>query len=91
METGMGWCFRTLSSACCGRCVAARFGALAHHSPVLESGTYGLDYPSHLANNKRDFQFAFFEVQPGHSFHSVEEVVVGTPEDGIQRLSISGW
>ncbi|KZT62765.1 hypothetical protein CALCODRAFT_548749 [Calocera cornea HHB12733] len=38
-------------------------------------------------------QFVFFEVQPGHSFHSVEEVVVGLGEDGEgrQRLSISGW
>ncbi|KAG8929087.1 hypothetical protein FRC02_006025 [Tulasnella sp. 418] len=36
-------------------------------------------------------QFILFEVQPGHSFHSVEEVVVGTDEDGRQRLSISGW
>ena len=36
-------------------------------------------------------QFIFFEVQPGRSFHSVEEVVVGESEDGRQRLSISGW
>jgi prolyl 3-hydroxylase /prolyl 3,4-dihydroxylase len=37
-------------------------------------------------------QFIFFEVQPGRSFHSVEEVVVGGDgEDGRQRLSISGW
>ncbi|KAI0036032.1 nuclear protein [Vararia minispora EC-137] len=36
-------------------------------------------------------QFVFFEVQPGRSFHSVEEVVVGEGEDGRQRLSISGW
>lgn len=36
-------------------------------------------------------QFIFFEVQPGKSFHSVEEVVVGEGEDGRQRLSISGW
>jgi prolyl 3-hydroxylase /prolyl 3,4-dihydroxylase len=37
-------------------------------------------------------QFVFFEVQPGKSFHSVEEVVVGKEEkDGRQRLSISGW
>jgi prolyl 3-hydroxylase /prolyl 3,4-dihydroxylase len=36
-------------------------------------------------------QFIFFEVQPGRSFHSVEEVVVGDGEDGRQRLSISGW
>ncbi|EKM59780.1 uncharacterized protein PHACADRAFT_250510 [Phanerochaete carnosa HHB-10118-sp] len=36
-------------------------------------------------------QFIFFQVQPGRSFHSVEEVVVGQGEDGRQRLSISGW
>lgn len=37
-------------------------------------------------------QFIFFEVQPGKSFHSVEEVVVGGEgEDGRERLSISGW
>jgi prolyl 3-hydroxylase /prolyl 3,4-dihydroxylase len=37
-------------------------------------------------------QFVFFEVQPGKSFHSVEEVVVGGEgEDGRKRLSISGW
>ncbi|KAH0840195.1 Oxoglutarate and iron-dependent oxygenase degradation C-term-domain-containing protein [Lanmaoa asiatica] len=34
-------------------------------------------------------QFVFFEVQPGRSFHSVEEVVVD--KDGCARLSISGW
>jgi len=37
-------------------------------------------------------QFIFFEVQPGKSFHSVEEVLVGgVGEDGRERLSISGW
>ena len=36
-------------------------------------------------------QFILFEVQPGRSFHSVQEVVVGEGEDGWQRLSISGW
>lgn len=36
-------------------------------------------------------QFVFFEVQPGRSFHSVEEVVVGEGEDSRERLSISGW
>ena len=36
-------------------------------------------------------QFIFFEVQPGRSFHSVEEVVVDEGEDGRQRLSVSGW
>lgn len=39
-------------------------------------------------------QFAFFQVQPGHSFHSVEEVVVQS--DGHKggrgsRVSLSGW
>lgn len=34
-------------------------------------------------------QFVFFEVQPGKSFHSVEEVVVD--REGHERLSISGW
>lgn len=32
-------------------------------------------------------QYTFFTVQPGHSFHSVEEVVHPTHS----RLSISGW
>lgn len=36
-------------------------------------------------------QFIFFEVQPGRSHHSVEEVVVGDGPEGYQRLSISGW
>ncbi|EIW72950.1 hypothetical protein TREMEDRAFT_42106 [Tremella mesenterica DSM 1558] len=33
-------------------------------------------------------QIVFFEVQPGRSYHSVEEVIVG---DGRQRLGVSGW
>ncbi|CAG7848369.1 Prolyl 3,4-dihydroxylase ofd1; AltName: Full=2-oxoglutarate and Fe(II) dioxygenase domain-containing protein 1; AltName: Full=PKHD-type hydroxylase ofd1 [Serendipita indica DSM 11827] len=36
-------------------------------------------------------QWVMFEVQPGKSFHSVEEVVVDTDKSGRQRLSISGW
>ncbi|TIB38636.1 hypothetical protein E3P86_01525 [Wallemia ichthyophaga] len=43
-------------------------------------------------------QFAFFEVQPGHSFHSVEEVAFHpklqhkSVSGGVgQRISISGW
>lgn len=39
-------------------------------------------------------QFVFFEVQPGHSFHSVEEVaVIGDGEKGGvgARVSLSGW
>jgi len=33
-------------------------------------------------------QFVFFEVMPGMSYHSVEEVIKG---EGKERLSISGW
>lgn len=33
-------------------------------------------------------QIVFFEVQPGRSYHSVEEVVIG---EGRQRLGVSGW
>ncbi|KAF9475086.1 hypothetical protein BDN70DRAFT_884146 [Pholiota conissans] len=37
-------------------------------------------------------QFVFFEVQPGKSFHAIEEVIVGAKgEDRRERLSISGW
>ena len=38
-------------------------------------------------------QFIFFEVQPGRSFHSVEEVVVGEDQSmgRTERLSISRW
>lgn len=36
-------------------------------------------------------RFTFFEVQPGHSFHSVEEVTVDEGDCQRQRLSISGW
>ncbi|GAA5936103.1 oxidative DNA demethylase [Sporobolomyces koalae] len=39
-------------------------------------------------------QFVFFEVQPGHSFHSVEEVaIVGDGQKGGvgARVSLSGW
>ncbi|KAG8710649.1 hypothetical protein FRC11_004263, partial [Ceratobasidium sp. 423] len=35
--------------------------------------------------------FIFFEIQPGRSFHSVEEVVVDEADNQRQRLSISGW
>ncbi|WWD22752.1 hypothetical protein CI109_107245 [Kwoniella shandongensis] len=33
-------------------------------------------------------QIVFFEVQPGRSYHAVEEVVIG---EGRQRLGVSGW
>ncbi|KAH8554326.1 Oxoglutarate and iron-dependent oxygenase degradation C-term-domain-containing protein [Umbelopsis sp. PMI_123] len=53
--------------------------------PVIEKGTPATD-PSLIIPPQWN-QFVMFTVQPGHSFHSVEEVVpVGKP-----RLSISGW
>ena len=33
-------------------------------------------------------QLILFEVQPGKSYHAVEEVVIG---DARQRLGVSGW
>lgn len=44
------------------------------------------DVPSLLVPPKWN-QLTFFVVQPGHSFHSVEEVV----HPSMSRLSISGW
>lgn len=44
------------------------------------------DVPSLIVPPKWN-QFTFFVVQPGHSFHSVEEVVHPTKS----RLSLSGW
>ncbi|CAM0138923.1 putative component of NuA3 histone acetyltransferase complex [Umbelopsis sp. WA50703] len=53
--------------------------------PVIEKGTPANE-PSLIIPPQWN-QFCMFTVQPGHSFHSVEEVVpVGQP-----RLSISGW
>ncbi|KAI8583786.1 hypothetical protein K450DRAFT_219978 [Umbelopsis ramanniana AG] len=53
--------------------------------PVVEKGTPATD-PTLIIPPQWN-QFVMFTVQPGHSFHSVEEVVpVGKP-----RLSISGW
>ncbi len=53
--------------------------------PVKTKGTPD-DVPSKIIPPKWN-QFTFFTVQPGHSFHSVEEVVHPTQS----RLSISGW
>lgn len=53
--------------------------------PVLEKGTPAVS-PS-VAIPPQWNQFAMFTVQPGHSFHSVEEVVAKDKS----RLSISGW
>lgn len=53
--------------------------------PVKTKGTPD-DLPSKIIPPKWN-QFTFFTVQPGHSFHSVEEVV----HPSHSRLSISGW
>ncbi|KAK9721015.1 putative component of NuA3 histone acetyltransferase complex [Basidiobolus ranarum] len=52
--------------------------------PVLEKGTPAVS-PSVSIPPKWN-QMVFFTVQPGHSFHSVEEVIVDKP-----ILSVSGW
>ncbi|RKO91437.1 Oxoglutarate and iron-dependent oxygenase degradation C-term-domain-containing protein, partial [Blyttiomyces helicus] len=62
---------------------ASNGGALELY-PVLETGTPDVK-PSTIIPPKWN-NMVFFTVQPGHSFHSVEEVVV--PKN---RLSISGW
>ena len=53
--------------------------------PVKTKGTPD-DVPSKIIPPRWN-QFTFFTVQPGHSFHSVEEVV----HPSQSRLSISGW
>ncbi|KAF6767153.1 Oxoglutarate/iron-dependent oxygenase, C-terminal degradation domain protein [Kalmanozyma brasiliensis GHG001] len=53
--------------------------------PVRSKGVPD-DVPSKIIPPKWN-QFTFFTVQPGHSFHSVEEVV----HPSQSRLSISGW
>lgn len=61
------------------------YGGALELYPVKEKGipenTPSLSHPPSWN------QFIMFAVQPGHSFHSVEEVVHG----GKERLSISGW
>lgn len=71
-------------------------GALELYPIRREEGPDGAEVPEPLPVPSKSIppswnQFVFFEVQPGRSFHSVEEVVVGEQEDGRQRLSISGW
>lgn len=53
--------------------------------PVVQKGTPA-NAPSRIIPPRFN-QFTFFTVQPGHSFHSVEEVFAETKA----RLSISGW
>ncbi|KAI8076749.1 Oxoglutarate and iron-dependent oxygenase degradation C-term-domain-containing protein [Halteromyces radiatus] len=53
--------------------------------PVIEKGIPAVE-PTVIIPPQWN-QFVMFTVQPGHSFHSVEEVV----PQGKPRLSISGW
>lgn len=61
------------------------YGGALELYPVREKGI-PFDEPS-VSLPPSWNQFIMFAVQPGHSFHSVEEVV----EPGRERLSISGW
>ena len=59
----------------------------------IEAGTENREVgpPATKRSAKVDVKWGnlvFFEVQPGRSYHSVEEVVVG---EGRQRLGVSGW
>lgn len=57
----------------------------------VQDGKSAVGPPATKRSAKVDVQWGnliFFEVQPGKSYHSVEEVVVG---DNRQRLGISGW
>ncbi|KAG8980141.1 hypothetical protein FRB93_009637 [Tulasnella sp. JGI-2019a] len=71
----------------------ANYGGALELYPVVENATGVLEplpSPSKVIPPAWN-QFVFFEVQPGKSFHSVEEVVVEPGLEGTQRLSISGW
>lgn len=63
----------------------AEYGGALELYPVVSEGVPA-DEPSLIIPPSWD-QFIMFAVQPGHSFHSVEEVVHPT----ASRLSISGW
>ncbi|KAI8999276.1 Oxoglutarate and iron-dependent oxygenase degradation C-term-domain-containing protein [Gaertneriomyces semiglobifer] len=60
------------------------YGGALELYPVVTKGTPAVN-PTVIIPPKWN-QLVMFTVQPGHSFHSVEEVVVDKP-----RLSISGW
>ena len=70
-------------------------GALELYPPVPVDGAAGAECEPAPAPSVRIppawGQFVFFEVQPGRSFHAVEEVVVGQGKAGRARVSVSGW
>ena len=63
-----------------------------------DSQSYNMPSPDHSVSIPPAFnQLSFFAVQPGESFHDVEEVYgetesqVGVKDEGRVRMAISGW
>lgn len=57
--------------------------------PVEDGEERGLPSAKAIARVPASWgQIVFFQVKPGRSYHSVEEVIVG---DGRMRLGVSGW
>ncbi|KAF9645999.1 nuclear protein, partial [Thelephora ganbajun] len=74
----------------CGKSWKPEYGGALEFYPVVEGTVEPQPTPSRSTPPSWN-QFIFFEVQPGRSHHSVEEVVVEEGSEGYQRLSISGW
>ena len=73
-----------------GKSWKPEYGGALELYPVAEGAAEPLPTPTKSIPPSWN-QFIFFEVQPGKSHHSVEEVVVEEGSEGYQRLSISGW
>lgn len=98
MLRAVGRCTGALSCLACGSQQPRPSERSRCNADRLDPSTYFPLSPLALANpalvQPAFNQFAFFTVQPGHSFHSVEEVVVvGDGEKGGvgARVSLSGW
>lgn len=61
-----------------------KWGGALRLFPIEEPGIPAADFSKEIPPEWN--QLSFFKVQPGYSFHDVEEVYVDQP-----RLSISGW
>jgi len=69
----------------------SEWGGTLELYPIADGETKDVGPPAIKRSAKEDVKWGnlvFFEVQPGKSYHSVEEVVAA---DGRQRLSINGW
>lgn len=62
----------------------AKWGGALRLFPTVKKGVPAPDWTVSVPPEWN--QLSFFRIQPGHSFHDVEEVCVDKP-----RLSISGW